>query len=55
MLGVGVAVLIEFLHKATKSSDMEKILGVQMLGMIPEIEVAEKEKTAISHRRYNFL
>lgn len=43
MLGAGVALLIEFLHKKVrKSSDMEKILGVQMLGMIPEIEIAEK-------------
>lgn len=43
MLGVGVALLIEFLHKKVrKSSDMEKILGVQMLGMIPEIEIANK-------------
>lgn len=43
MLGAGVALLIEFLHKKIrKSSDMEKILGVQMLGMIPEIEIANK-------------
>lgn len=43
VLGVGVAFLIEFLHKKVrKSLDMEKILGVQMLGMIPEIEIAEK-------------
>lgn len=43
MLGAGVAFLIEFLHKKVrKSSDMEKILGVQMLGMIPEIEIANK-------------
>lgn len=43
MLGAGVALLIEFLHKKVrKSSDMEKILGVQMLGMIPEIEIANK-------------
>lgn len=40
MLGVGTAFLIEFLHKKVrKSSDIEKILGVQMLGMIPEIEL----------------
>lgn len=43
MLGAGVALLIEFLHKKVrKSSDMEKILGVQMLGMIPEIDIANK-------------
>lgn len=43
MLGAGVALLIEFLHKKVrKSSDMEKILGVQMLGMIPEIETVNK-------------
>ena len=43
MIGMGVALIIEFLHKKVrKSSDMEKILGVQMLGMIPEIEIANK-------------
>lgn len=43
MLGIGVAALIEFLHKKLrKSSDMEKILGVEMLGMIPEIDFDEK-------------
>ena len=43
MLGTGVAALIEFLHKKLrKSSDMEKILGVEMLGMIPEIDFDEK-------------
>ena len=43
MLGVGAAFLVEFLHKKLrKSSDIEKILGVQMLGMIPEIEIADK-------------
>ena len=43
VLGMGVAFLIEFLHKKLrKSSDIEKILGVQMLGMIPEIEIADK-------------
>lgn len=43
MLGTGMALFIEFLHKKLrKNSDMEKILGVQMLGMIPEIEVAKK-------------
>ncbi len=42
-LGIGVAALIEFLHKKLrKSSDMEKILGVEMLGMIPEIDFDEK-------------
>lgn len=43
ILGTGVAALIEFLHKKLrKSSDMEKILGVEMLGMIPEIDFDEK-------------
>ena len=43
LLGAGVAFLIEFLHKKVrKSSDIEKILGVQMLGMIPEIEIVNK-------------
>ncbi|WP_308575065.1 Wzz/FepE/Etk N-terminal domain-containing protein [uncultured Fusobacterium sp.] len=43
MLGIGVAALIEFLHKKLrKSADIEKILGVQILGMIPEIDFDEK-------------
>ena len=43
MIGMGVALIIEFLHKKVrKSSDMEKILGVQMLGMIPEIDIAKE-------------
>lgn len=43
VLGAGVALLIEFLHKKVrKSSEIEKILGVQMLGMIPEIEIVNK-------------
>ena len=43
MLGMAGAFLIEAFHKKVrKSSDMEKILGVQMLGMIPEIEIANK-------------
>ena len=38
-----MAALIELLHrKLRKSSDIEKVLGVKMLGMIPEIEVAKK-------------
>ena len=42
-LGCGVAALIELLHrKLRKSSDIERVLGVKMLGMIPEIEVAKK-------------
>ena len=42
-LGCGVAALIELLHrKLRKSNDIEKVLGVKMLGMIPEIEVAKK-------------
>ena len=43
MLGIVMTFLIEFLHKKVrKSSDIEKILGVQMLGMIPEIEITNK-------------
>lgn len=43
VLGCGVAALIELLHrKLRKSNDIEKVLGVKMLGMIPEIEVAKK-------------
>ena len=41
-LGVAIAFLIEALHKKLrKSSDIEKILGVEMLGMIPEISMNE--------------
>lgn len=44
MLGMGAAFLIEFFHKKVrKSSDMEKIFGVRMLGMIPEIEIQDEE------------
>ena len=43
IFGVGGAFIIEALHKKLrKSSDIEKILGVQMLGMIPEIDFNEK-------------
>lgn len=43
VLGMGGAFIIEFLHKKLrKSSDIEKILGVQMLGMIPEIKTKEE-------------
>lgn len=42
-LGTGVASVIELVHrKLRKSSDIEKILKAEMLGMIPEIEI-EKE------------
>ena len=41
-LGVAIAFLIEVLHKKLrKSSDIEKILGVEMLGMIPEVSMNE--------------
>lgn len=44
MLGMGAAFLIEFFHKKVrKSSDIEKIFGVRMLGMIPEIEIQDEE------------
>lgn len=46
-LGVAAAFLIEALHKKLrKSSDMEKILGVEMLGMIPEIVMTEGKEEA---------
>lgn len=42
-LGCGVAGIIELLYrKLRKSSDIEKILGAKMLGMIPEINIEEK-------------
>ena len=44
-LGIGMTFLIEALHKKLrKSSDIEKILGVEMLGMIPEIPEMDIEK-----------
>ncbi len=44
MMGSGVALLIEGLHKKVrKSSDMKKIIGADMLGMIPEINMEEGE------------
>lgn len=46
-LGVAAAFLIEALHKKLrKSSDMEKILGVEMLGMIPEVKMNEGKEEA---------
>lgn len=43
ILGIVITFIIEFLHKKLrKSSEIEKILGVQMLGMIPEVEIANK-------------
>jgi capsular polysaccharide biosynthesis protein len=46
-LGCGVAALIELLHKKLrKSSDMGKVLGVKMLGMIPEIDMAKEGEKA---------
>ena len=42
-LGTGVASVIELVHrKLRKSSDIEKILKTEMLGMIPEIEIEKK-------------
>lgn len=42
-MGCGVAGIIELLHKKLrKSSDIEKILGAKMLGMIPEIGVKKE-------------
>lgn len=42
-IGCGVAGIIELLHrKLRKSSDIEKILGAKMLGMIPEIGVKKE-------------
>lgn len=49
MVGAGFAFVIEMVHsKVRKSSDMEKILGAKMLGMIPEIDF-EEEKGEESH------
>ncbi len=43
IFGMGGAFFVELLHKKVrKSSDMKKILGIQMLGMIPEIEITNK-------------
>ena len=42
-LGIGMTFLIEALHKKLrKSSDIEKILKAEMLGMIPEIEIKKE-------------
>ena len=42
-LGTGVASVIELVHrKIRKSSDIEKILKAEMLGMIPEIEIKKE-------------
>ena len=44
VLGVGVAFIVEFMFaKLRKPKDMEKILGVPMIGMIPEFENIETE------------
>lgn len=49
MVGAGFAFVIEMVHsKVRKSSDIEKILGAKMLGMIPEINF-EEEKGEESH------
>lgn len=46
-LGVAAAFFIEALHKKLrKSSDMEKILDAEMLGMIPEIVMNERKEEA---------
>lgn len=43
ILGSGVAGVIELLHKKLrKPSDIEKVLGVKMLGMIPEVAMEEE-------------
>ena len=43
VLGTGVASVIELVHrKLRKSSDIEKILKAEMLGMIPEIEIKKE-------------
>lgn len=43
MVGAGFVFAIELLYsKVRKPSDMEKILGVKMLGMIPEIPMEEE-------------
>lgn len=46
MMGCGVAFIIEMLHKKLrKPSDIEKILGAPMLGMIPDFSVSEDKKS----------
>lgn len=43
MVGAGFAFVIEMVYsKVRKSSDIEKILGVKMLGMIPEVSLNEE-------------
>ena len=45
-MGCGVAAVIELLYKKLrKSSDIERILGVKMLGMIPEVKLEEGEES----------
>lgn len=45
VLGVGIAFIIEFMFaKLRKPKDMEKILGVPMIGMIPEFDNIEGEE-----------
>lgn len=44
-MGCGVAGVIELLHKKLrKSSDIERILGAKMLGMIPEVKLEEERE-----------
>lgn len=43
MIGSGFAFVIEMIYsKVRKSSDIEKILGAKMLGMIPEVSLSEE-------------
>lgn len=47
-MGCGVAGVIELVYrKLRKSSDIEKVLGVKMLGMIPEINIEKKGEEEI--------
>lgn len=45
-LGCGVASIIELIYrKLRKSSDIERVLGAKMLGMIPEVKLREGEES----------
>lgn len=45
-MGCGVAGIIELLYrKLRKSSDIERVLGAKMLGMIPEVKLSEGEES----------
>lgn len=51
ILGIGIAFIMEFMFaKLRKPTDMEKILNVPMLGMIPEFtDIAEESGKGEKH------